>query len=220
MKHCKRCDTTKSLDDFNKDKSKADGRCSTCRECSRQRSAAWRDENPERNVEIKRRWYDRNADALLARLRAEYAADPTKKLRTNRESRKRNAERNREKDRERYQLRRERMMTTGKAWRQANYERYLANSRALCARRNARKRGLPSFTVTAKDMRRLLSSPCAVNGCDRTDIEIDHVIPIARGGGHGIGNLASLCRSHNASKCARLWIEFRAYLALKERIAT
>ena len=81
--------------------------------------------------------------------------------------------------------------------------------------RVARMAEAPTFTITEKDRRRLQSGSCAVPGCRDTNIETDHVIPVARGGSHGIGNLQSLCRSHNQSKRDRLWIEFRAYLAAK-----
>lgn len=35
MKHCNRCDTTKSLDDFYRDKTKRDGRSTKCKQCSK-----------------------------------------------------------------------------------------------------------------------------------------------------------------------------------------
>jgi 5-methylcytosine-specific restriction endonuclease McrA len=79
--------------------------------------------------------------------------------------------------------------------------------------------GLPVYAISAKDMRRIHSSPCAVAGCDRTDIQLDHVVPIARGGSHGAGNAQPLCSSHNAAKGARLWIEFRVYLASLNTLA-
>lgn len=45
---------------------------------------------------------------------------------------------------------------------------------------------------------------CAHPGCEcATALEIDHVVPVARGGGSEISNLRWLCRHHNASKGAR-----------------
>lgn len=219
MKHCKKCDTSKPDSDFNRDKSKADGRCATCRECSRQRSAEWRVSNPERNAQIKRDWYKRNAKSILERYRAEYAKNPENKRRSNRESNLRNADRIRERDRIRYMLNPEPTKLRAKQWRAENRELHRAQSRACTSRRQVRKRQLPTFEVADRDLRRLLASPCAVLGCLNRDIEIDHVIPIARGGSHGIGNLQALCRSHNASKGARLWIEFRVYLRRREQVA-
>jgi len=67
------------------------------------------------------------------------------------------------------------------------------------------------FVVTAKDMRRLLSQPCYQCG-SMVQLSIDHVIPLSRGGSHGIGNLATLCRKCNSSKGSKLLIEWKYYL--------
>ena len=83
--------------------------------------------------------------------------------------------------------------------------RYLSDS----ARRRARKRENGDYLVTDRDYRRILNSPCA--GCGSTEnIEVDHIVPIARGGRHAVGNLQALCRSCNASKGAKLLVQWRA----------
>lgn len=46
--------------------------------------------------------------------------------------------------------------------------------------------------------------------------QIDHIIPISRGGNHSIENLKLACRSCNASKKNRNLERFRAIKALKE----
>lgn len=113
----------------------------------------------------------------------------------------------------------DRLKAANARYRAANPERFAEIHRVAETRRNTRKANLPTFVISEKDRRRLLSSPCAIDGCLNADIEIDHVIPISRGGSHGRGNFQSLCASHNRSKGAKFWIEFRVYLASRATAA-
>jgi len=74
------------------------------------------------------------------------------------------------------------------------------------ARYRSRKRNNGVFQITQKDLNRILSTPCR---CGNPEVELDHIIPIARGGRHSIGNLQPLCRTCNASKKDRLMSEWR-----------
>jgi hypothetical protein len=65
-----------------------------------------------------------------------------------------------------------------------------------------------SFTITAKDWARIRRSAClACGGRDR--LQIEHLVPIDRGGSHGVGNLATLCHPCNSSKRNQTWMEWR-----------
>lgn len=44
---------------------------------------------------------------------------------------------------------------------------------------------------------------CAVNGCNRLAVDVDHILPKRQGGSDHITNLQALCRSHHSSKTAR-----------------
>lgn len=44
---------------------------------------------------------------------------------------------------------------------------------------------------------------CAVVGCMRLTVDIDHIVPKARGGRDAMDNLQGLCRSHHSQKTAR-----------------
>lgn len=68
-----------------------------------------------------------------------------------------------------------------------------------------------TFVVLDSDLRRLLDRHrglCAY--CHSRPFEHwDHIIPIARGGAHSIGNLTPACARCNLSKQAKLPIQFR-----------
>jgi 5-methylcytosine-specific restriction endonuclease McrA len=74
--------------------------------------------------------------------------------------------------------------------------------------RRAKKAGAGMYVVSPKDLRRLMSSSC-VNCGAREKISIDHIIPIARGGRHSVGNLQTLCTPCNSSKNDKTMIEWK-----------
>lgn len=78
--------------------------------------------------------------------------------------------------------------------------------------RRARLADSGAFLVTQKDLRRIMAAGCAVDGCHAIVLHLDHMIPIARGGRHSVGNLQALCGKHNRMKFIRTWMEFRVYL--------
>lgn len=139
-----------------------------------------------------------------------------------------------------YQANKERKAATKRAWRERNKAKIAAQSaayrqanadkraayqrdwqaanpdkvREAVLRRIARRKNATTYVITAKDLRRLMSSPCAFPGCTTGDpVELDHVIPLSRGGSHGIGNIQPLCRHHNRTKHDKTWIEYRAHVA-------
>lgn len=87
-------------------------------------------------------------------------------------------------------------------WKKNNKERVWS---AKARRRELEK---SNFIVTPKDMLRLKRSSCAICGSHH-QIEIDHVIPLARGGKHSVGNLQPLCRFHNRSKGTKFMSELK-----------
>lgn len=90
----------------------------------------------------------------------------------------------------------------------------LARGREVMANLNHKRRvrGVSTFDVIPKDMRRLAAMPCAC--CGATETHMDHVVPVSRGGSHGIGNLQPLCKSCNSSKGSKFLVEWRRDRAL------
>jgi 5-methylcytosine-specific restriction endonuclease McrA len=83
-------------------------------------------------------------------------------------------------------------------------------------RRRARGNGNPdSVPLLDRDWYRLVArhgNRCFYCGerLATDDLARDHVVPLARGGRHGIGNIVPACKECNSSKGALLLIEFRA----------
>lgn len=106
--------------------------------------------------------------------------------------------------------------SSASAWAKANPERHRANSAkwqsanmwyAVQAvnRRRARKAGADGH-YTRAEIDRLIerqNGSCAHCGCGGR-LEIDHIVPLARGGDNWPTNLQMLCRSCNAKKGAKL----------------
>ena len=92
-------------------------------------------------------------------------------------------------------------------------QHYRETKRISRIKRRARVAGNGAFDVTEREIERLLRTPCVYCGTTATPRTIDHIIPIARGGRHSIGNLASACESCNKSKRDSLPVAFRRRLA-------
>lgn len=75
-------------------------------------------------------------------------------------------------------------------------------------KRRAMKRENGIFIVTSEELRKMYNLPCVYCGSSER-ITIDHVIPLIRGGVHGIGNLVPACLSCNTSKGGRTIMEWR-----------
>ena len=179
LRECSRCREIKAETEFHRSKRDRFGLTSRCKVCNRTANSKWQKENL---------WSARQRGA-------KYRRDPEV---------------------------RKAAVARGLRWQQENpeaakaaYNRWVANKpddvarhrREGAGRRRARVRRNPVFQVSAKDQRRLAQSPCY--HCGAQGEHIDHVIPVALGGSHGIGNLRSMCKSCNLSKNSKLYAEFR-----------
>ena len=68
-KTCTKCGETKPLDDFHRDKTRSGGRRSDCKECRREYSRRYREENRDERREYDRRYREENRDELRERAR-------------------------------------------------------------------------------------------------------------------------------------------------------
>ncbi|MFI2081428.1 HNH endonuclease [Streptomyces rubiginosohelvolus] len=131
----------------------------------------------------------------------------------------------RRRNRERYQQEKAKRKAYAKAQYWANRDARVLYSRAWRAanrdlrrlqheNRRARKIGNPgSVAISTRDWIRLCrryAGACAYCGMTPAKLVMDHVVPLSKGGRHGIGNVLPTCATCNGSKSAKLLAEWRA----------
>jgi 5-methylcytosine-specific restriction endonuclease McrA len=164
-------------------------------------------------------------DAINERRRARYATDPEARQRLLARNRARadaNRDYERQRSREWHAANRDRAIKNARSkyWadpeaaRAASLATYYKDKSVVINRNRAtrvRAYGNDVYQVTVRDIERLFArcgNQCIE--CGSTDrLGVDHVIPVARGGRHAIGNLTVLCRACNSSKKDKTFTEWR-----------
>lgn len=198
MKTCTKCGETKPLEDFYSDKRRKDGRYSHCKPCHLDCGRSWRSRNPD----AAKRAYQRNRV---------YESERKKRLRREqpevlRERWDRYYKKNITKIEAARAARREEAVQRTREWQRRNPEKVRIHSN----NRRARKVQAPG-NASFEDVQRLLNRyqhRCAYCGSNDR-IQIDHVVPLNRGGTNYIGNLLPACKRCNCSKNDRLLVEWR-----------
>lgn len=67
-------------------------------------------------------------------------------------------------------------------------------------------------TITEEDVIKLKSSPCYYCNATQFPIEIDHIIPMSKGGVNDLSNVVSACKFCNKAKHDYTLEEFREWL--------
>ena len=201
-KTCSKCKQQLPLDSFVIDKYKKDNRTSQCKECRYAVALASRQnpENQEKRKKAAKDYYDKNKDKAKQTYK--------KWLANNKDRRKaidaRYRSNNRIKQRERMAVYRKQNPEIRKNWAKQNPEK----QKALYVLRHFRRRGNRVFFITTKEIQNLYLQSCLYCG-SKDEIQIDHIIPVAKGGEHRIGNLAAACKSCNMSKKDKFLAEWR-----------
>lgn len=91
------------------------------------------------------------------------------------------------------------------AWQKANPELCRLSSQ----KRRAKQKQNGVFEVTIKEAQKLLSGSCFYCNQSSKNLTLDHIIPIAKGGRHSIGNLVAACKPCNSSKNDKLLMEWK-----------
>ena len=183
-KTCTKCCQTKFLDSFNKCTSKKDGLMSHCRECRK----LWRIANLDAEKARAKSYYQNNKERSLAYYK-QWSLDNPEKIAV---IKKRYRDNNKSE-----------IAEGNKSWELSNPEKV----KQKVTRRRALKKQAKTFFISEKEFWHLYNSKCFF--CDSRADTIEHLIPLSRGGTHGIGNLVSACRSCNSSKRDKFIMEWK-----------
>lgn len=187
MKVCAICKVEKPIEDFSP--SKAGKPHSYCKPCYKIWAHQNYLENKDKRLARKKKWRLDNPELVKAIEKKSRQKHAAKKNKYVNEWAKRNPEK---------------VAQYAKNWKKKNREAIVGISH----RRRAKIRCATIGKVTKRDIQALLRRPCIY--CGNKSEQIDHVIPLARGGSHSIGNLAPACRRCNQTKKALLVIEWKA----------
>lgn len=204
---CACCHVFKTASEYHADRKRKDGLNPYCKVCHREKRKVYYEANRERIIAQTAEYAKANPDVVLRKAAAYRERHPERfKEAQQRYSAK-------PESRLRYVRYREGKGKAYKAnWIAANRERVRVQARLDTSRRRARLAGNGVYSISAKDMRRLMASPCAA--CGGAGEHVDHIIPVSRGGRHAIGNLQMLCASCNTRKNNKTMTEWRARMAL------
>ena len=173
-----------------------------CKECVREYGAAYRERNGEKSNAASRAWRSANPEKYMAQQRAYREANREKCNAATRAWNKAYPEK---------------LDAAVRAWQRANPEKCIAIDHA----RRARIRGAEG-TFTADDWRAIKErqhSCCALCKAHRK-LEVDHIVPLSRGGSNWPDNIQGLCRSCNARKNDKLPHELRLNPTTPELLAS
>ena len=189
MKQCSKCKELKPFSEYYKRKNRKSGYQSSCKKCEIERTQKWIKENQESVKEKEKTRYYANKDFFNKQSRIYHS-----------QNRETINQRRRQKHIENIEHEKQ----INKLWKKNNPELVRNQS----AKRRANKKNNGKYKVTKKELTKLYSSNCFYCGKNKS-IEIDHVIPLSRGGTHSIGNLVSACRNCNARKNNKTIMEWR-----------
>lgn len=157
----------------------------SCTECAKLKTQQWREENPEKDAESRRKslrkWVERHP-----------------------EQHRENCKSHREKNIERH---RERGRISSKKRRLLKPDEMRATQRRADAKRRAAKLGcVDHYTVADVDRILMLQGQrcpeCCADISDRSSRHIDHIMPLSKGGSNGPENIQILCKPCNLQKQA------------------
>jgi 5-methylcytosine-specific restriction endonuclease McrA len=153
----------------------------------------------ERRKAYQTKHYAENKERILASAAKARQGKEKELAAWQRKYRKSNPELVRQRDREYYKKHREKNLQQKSEWGKTTEGRIKQNAKNQT--RRARKNSVVS-TLTAPDLREIRDK--AKGTCfychAKTNLTLDHVIPISKGGGHTRDNVVMACRSCNSSK--------------------
>jgi 5-methylcytosine-specific restriction endonuclease McrA len=190
-KTCTKCKQIKHIDDFAKDARLKSGKPASCKQCKRDYQLVYRQNNLEAELARTRIWQQNNRPQTIIN---------AKNWQIN------NKERVNELARLRYYKNPEKQRQAERKWMTQNPNAKVVANHVRRTKENLGKK----FLVTNKELDKLRSGSCIACGSTK-NIEIEHLVPVSRGGDYSVGNFTSLCKSCNSSKRDKTFYEWKIY---------
>lgn len=184
-KICTQCGENKPLSAFGRDARAKSGLTGLCKECNAAKSKAYYKAHKEECKAKQRAHYEAHREERKASVAAYRAAEPEKRKVWNKTYN---------------DTHRDEIKIYQNAWREANPERL-----AMILRNNRANRKGAVGLVSLSEWTALVDryhGRCLCCG-KVTDLTMDHVVPLSKGGMNDIGNVQPLCQSCNSAKFDR-----------------
>lgn len=200
-KTCTKCGETKPLDEFHRDRRNKDGKVGQCKPCACARSRAWAASNKGRKRAADKRYREAHRDDAIRRSRDWYQDNKAEALARQRIYRMQRPEQDRAAKRAYYLSHRDEILQRTREWATVNSDAAQANAWASRYRSRARRVGA---TVVVErflkaDVIERYGDHCAY--CETGPFEqLDHYVPVSKGGPHTLENVRPSCVSCNATK--------------------
>lgn len=179
-------------------------------ELIKKRSADWYSKNKDKAAENSKAYRLKNRSIILRKKREYYAEN--KEIHAGRTRAYYQSHRS-EIDiykREWYDEHKLQISAKGKVYRVTHKDEIRAAKSNSKHTRRARLRFTESFFVPRELIEELYLRPCGYCGLYlENQMQIDHIVPISRGGSHKIGNLITACPSCNMSKGSKMLTEWK-----------
>ena len=231
-KTCGCCKITKSILEFNKNKSKKDGLSFNCKSCIKIYKDENRKNNPEKIKLSRQKHYEKNRENLLKKSQEWKDKNREHHNKTSRQYRDKNREIIIKKKKEYYLKNKENHLQVCKEWAFENKEKlkeykseyYLKNKEMLILKSNEyrkteqgkivkrnsnhkRRTLTKNGDVTTQQLKELYSTVKNCYWCNtklnKNNTHLDHFMPLSKGGLHTIDNLVLSCSYCNLQKHAK-----------------
>ncbi len=202
-RRCTKCASTRPYSEFYKSKKAKSGYQSNCKTCANEAVKRSTEKNLPRYKETKKRYRSENNEYFVKKARQYYWQNPEKFRKKSRDWAANYKDQIAVSNARYKRANAARLKEQSKVWRQNNVDKVIAQNHA----RRVRLRENGVYSVSKKDINRMLNQPCFY--CGASSQHLDHVVPVSRGGTHSIGNLVQSCASCNLSKSDKFITEWR-----------
>lgn len=210
-KVCSSCKVDKPLYDYHNDKTKKDGKTSSCKECANIRAKEWGENNQDKVRKNKRAYYERNTSKVKESAQIWRIKNPESYRRSVRKYLSKNRFILRLRSRVKYWNNKEKELKKYAEYREKN--RDLCNTRVrnsqkknplrLRLQNHKRRDRSGNGKISVKRIHELFvlqAGSCVYCNVELSSYHVDHVKPLAKGGTHTDDNIQLLCPTCNRKK--------------------